>query len=983
MNGPALRAARLAAALLLCLVLTAPLPAQVQKLETDDLRLLYFPAESFLTGHAVSSFVSALSLQRRLFDYVPSEKITILLHDFSDYSNAAAGAVPQNTVIAGIAPASYVFETMPAAERLGAIMQHELVHVLTADKAARSDRLFRSLFLGKVTPDEDNPLTLAYGYLTAPRLYAPRWFMEGIAVFMETWLSGGHGRLLGCYDEMVFRALVGGNRRIYDLVALESAGTRRDFQAGAISYLYGTRFFGYLGLQYGPESLLRWVSRNDGSRAYFASQFRKVFGKPLGRAWAEWVAWEREFQAENLATVRSSPLTPFRDVSRRALGSVSPAFYDARRRKVFLGVNYPGQVAHLAALDLESGTLRKLRDVKGPAIYSVCSLAYDEEQGILFYTTDNNAWRDLRLLQVDSGRSRRLIREGRIGDLAFNRADRSLWGVRHYNGISTLVRIPPPYREWKQAYSWPYGKDIYDISISPDGNWMAAALTEVSGRQSLIRIDLAKLAGGEPAYDSLSDFENSSPAGFVFSRDGRFLYGSSYYSGVANIYRCDLGSGAVEILTNTDSGFFRPLPLADGSLLVFRYTAEGFRPAVISGDRPEGLQVRAIAMLGQRLSERHPQVRGWLAERPGLIDPKPLIRSSGRYRLRSQMGLKSLYPLAEGYKDSPAIGLHLHLADKISLERVDLTASYSPDPGLPASERLHLRLRAALRNWEFTAGHNAADFYDLFGPTQSGRKGQALRLQYGRNLIYDEPNRFLDYSLAAGAHFNMERLPDYQNVAIDHGRFFTLDARLNYRFLRRSLAAVEDEKGLQYRLALGGSLVNRRVYPRLQGGLDLGLALPVRHSSLWLRGAAGAVVGERGDPFAGFYFGGFGNNWVDRLESKRYREAASFPGLELNEAGGRSFAKLTLEWNLPPLFFRRLGFPFLYANWVSPSLFAGGLFTGVERRAGRRRWGDAGLQIDIRLIALSHHPLTLSLGYARAFAPGRAASDEWMASLKI
>ena len=31
-------------------------------------------------------------------------------------------------------------------------------------------------------------------------------------------------------------------------VASESAGTRRDFQAGAISYLYGTRFFGYLGL---------------------------------------------------------------------------------------------------------------------------------------------------------------------------------------------------------------------------------------------------------------------------------------------------------------------------------------------------------------------------------------------------------------------------------------------------------------------------------------------------------------------------------------------------------------------------------------------------------------------------------------------------------------------------------------------------------------------------------------------------------------
>ncbi len=959
------------------------LPAQLKKLETDALRLIYFPAESFLASHAISSFVSSFRLHQKLFAYAPSEKITVLLHDFGDYSNAAAGAVPQNTVIAGIAPSSYVFETMPATERINAIMQHELVHVLTSDKSSRTDRFFRSLFFGKVTPTDDNPLTMIYGYLTTPRLYAPRWFMEGIAVFMETWLSGGYGRLLGCYDEMAFRTLVNEKSRIYDLVALESAGTRLDFQVGVISYLYGTRFFGYLGLRFGPESVIKWVARDDSSRAYFSSQFRKVFGQPLDRAWAEWIEWEKKFQAANLEAIRSSPLTPFRDISAKALGSVSPAFFDARRGKVFLGVNSPGQVASLAALDMRSGILRKLCDVKGPAIYSVCSLAYDADQGLLFYTTDNNAWRDLRLLKIDSGRTRLLIKDGRIGDLAFNHADRSLWGVRHYNGISTIVRIPPPYREWKQVYSWPYGKDIYDIAISADGRLMAAALTEIGGRQSLIKIDLEKLAGGEAAYETLSDFENSSPANFVFSEDGRSLYGSSYYSGVANIYRCDLDSNQVEILTNTETGFFRPVPLGNGSLLVFRYTANGFRPAVISSQRPEGLQVRAITMLGQQISERHPQVRDWVAERPGLIDPEPLIISRGSYTPLRQIGLKSLYPVVEGYKDSPAYGLHIHFADKVSLENIDLTATFSPGSGLASAERLHLRLQAALRNWEFTATHNAADFYDLFGPTKTSRKGQSLQLQYRKSLIYDEPSRFLDYAVQAAGYFGMERLPDYQNVGIDHGRFFALNARLDYKYLRKSLAAVEDEKGYRYQFVLGGSYVNRTLYPRLHAGIDLGVALPVRHSSVWLRGAAGTAFGDHGDPFASFYFGGFGNNWIDHQASKRYREYYGFPGLELNEVGGRNFAKLTLEWNLPPLFFRRLGFPFFYANWISPSLFAGGLVTNLDQRSEQRRLRDVGLQVDIRLIALSHHQLTLSLGYARAFEAGRDASDEWMASLKI
>ena len=47
-----------------------------------------------------------------------------------------------------------------------------------------------------------------------------------------------------------------------------------------------------------------------------------------------------------------------------------------------------------------------------------------------------------------TGQSRTLMRDVRVGDLAFDPADSSLWGVRHFNGISTLVRIPPPYTDW-------------------------------------------------------------------------------------------------------------------------------------------------------------------------------------------------------------------------------------------------------------------------------------------------------------------------------------------------------------------------------------------------------------------------------------------------------------------------------------------------------------------------------------------------------
>jgi hypothetical protein len=38
-----------------------------------------------------------------------------------------------------------------------------------------------------------------------------------------------------------------------------------------------------------------------------------------------------------------------------------------------------------------------------------------------------------------------LTAESRVGDLVLNPADRSVWGVQHHNGISTLVRFPLPY----------------------------------------------------------------------------------------------------------------------------------------------------------------------------------------------------------------------------------------------------------------------------------------------------------------------------------------------------------------------------------------------------------------------------------------------------------------------------------------------------------------------------------------------------------
>jgi len=161
------------------------------------------------------------------------------------------------------------------------------------------------------------------------------------------------------------------------------------------------------------------------------------------------------------------------------------------------------------------------------------------------------------------------------------------------------------------------------------------------------------------------------------------------------------------------------------------------------------------------------------------------------------------------------------------------------------------------------------------------------------------------------------------------------------------------------------------------------MALPIGHSSIWFRQAAGFSPHDREQPFANFFFGGFGNNYVDHENEKRYRETYSLPGVELNEIGGRNFVKSTIEFNLPPLRFESFGSPGLYVPWLRSAVFVSGLGTNLDARMARRRLLSAGAQFDLDISALSALELIVSVGGGVALEGGRPPRREVMVSLKV
>ncbi len=489
-----------------CCLLLAWLPIAVAAesslgmsyVETKDVRVVYYDALGYMVPHVVRTFTNALEWQRRTFGWVPSETTTVLLKDFADFGGGTALTAPTNTLWVEVEPLSHAFETFPASERMYTLLNHELVHLVQADMSTEEERRWRRFFLGKVDAQRQHPESLLYSYLTIPRFTAPRWYMEGGAVFMETWMGGGVGRAQGGYDEMVFRAMVKDNAYFYDPLGLASRGVLVDFQVGANAYLYGTRFFTWLAYKYSPEKVIEWTKRNEGSARYYSDQFEQVFGLPLEKAWADWIAFEHEFQRSNLAEVRKYPITPDRKLVNSTLGSVSRTYYDEATGILYGAFRSPGVIEYVGALDTHDGSIRHLADIERAMLYRVASFAYDPSTGTAFFTNDNigtPGWRHLMSVDVRTGKQRMLIENGRIGEIVVNPVDHSLLGIQHHNGLATLVHIPPPYTEARRVYTFPWEVVPSDLDVSPDGKMLSASVSDISGDQFVRVWELEKALG--------------------------------------------------------------------------------------------------------------------------------------------------------------------------------------------------------------------------------------------------------------------------------------------------------------------------------------------------------------------------------------------------------------------------------------------------------------------------------------------------------
>lgn len=954
---------------------------QINHFKTDKLDLIYFGERySYLLPHVVGTYENAMAFHAMFWSY-KNFTANVLLNDFEDFGHASALVMPFSQVQMGIEPYSFAFSIIPSNERFQWLFNHEATHIVLADKANSQDLCFRKMLFGKVRRSEEKPLSAVWSYLTTPRWYSPRWYQEGIACFMETWMSGGLGRALGPYDEMYFRSIVSEKARIYSVVGLETEGTSIDFQVGANAYLYGTRFVTYLSYQYGIDKLKAFYMRTDDSKAFYAKQFKQVYNRPLTNVWNEWIGWETDFQKENIEKIKGYPLTKFNAITPKPLGGVSNYGYNPATRKIYAAINSPGSISQIAEIDQKSGVIRKVATLDSPLMYYCTDLAYNPDDEKLYISEQNGKRRNLVEVDVHSGKKRVLNPITRTGCLVFNRTDKCLWGVRNDNGYNTIVKIPQPYNVVIPVFTAPLGKTFFDLAISNKGDRLSASLSGLKGEQSLILFEIKDLDQGENKFRTIYSLNDNTLTQFKFSSDDQNLIGASYYTGVSNIWRLNIDKPEFELLSNVETGMFMPLQLNTDSLLVLKFHRDGMVPGTIPLNVIK--DSNTIDYLGNQVHNKYPEVENWALAptASGKEAASPVIKE-GYYPI-SQMRLANAYPDIAGFKKTAVIGYRFNWRDPMGVSNIDLFLATSPWSNYNEKQKIHLTFDWTYFNWHLNADYNKTHFYDLFGPTLRSRSGYTLGINYKKENAQKMPFKSF-YNFGISTYGDLAVLPGYQNIASPIRNMQVVNGSYGLSKLRKTLGAVVDEKGYSWDINSSGSLAKGEFYPSMISNQAIGFLVPaMRNTSFWIRNSVGQSMGNRQSSLSYFYFGGFRNNYIDWQPSEQYRQALAFPGAEIDEISAYNYLKTMGELNLKPIRLRNVGASWLYPTFVKSSVFTTHMMTNFDKQTETSHLFNAGAQVDIQLVLFSYLKTTWSFGYARKYENHKKEKEQFMISLKL
>jgi Tol biopolymer transport system component len=537
-------------------------------LQTPHFEIHFYADERAFAERAAHFAERAYRLHTRYLNWKPSGRVQVTLSDISDSANGSASSVPFNFINAYGVPPDSLDELNDFDDYVKLLITHEMTHVVHLDTILTPCALLVNTVLGKTF---------------APNLAEPVWFIEGMAVLMESRQTTA-GRLRSSFYDMHLRVpyLEG---RLFGLDQVTNIPAA--YPQGTAAYLYGSSLLRYIEDRYGPQKI-REISHRYADTCIPGGINRTAI-KAVGRGYAGIFGaglfddWRRSVSHRYALEIEEAEQRPLTTATRITWDAPSPRSEGPGARffpdgtLVYHRTNNDQSPAYVR-LDPATGAHRSLADLlsAGPAAPTpdgqalIFQRLYFPQLRLRIIGSNNVTWNDLFRLDIASGTIRQLTRGTRAHEPDVSPDGRQIVCVLAGTGSRRLALVPIEGGEPRELMPGAPGL-AFTPTFSPDGRLIAYSRWKPGGYRDIHVYDLATATDRALSVDRAMDLDPR------FSPDGRYILYSSDRSGINNIYAYELATKRLFQVTNLLSGAFQPAVSPDGHRLVYTgFTTDGF-----------------------------------------------------------------------------------------------------------------------------------------------------------------------------------------------------------------------------------------------------------------------------------------------------------------------------------------------------------------------------------------------------------------------
>jgi Tol biopolymer transport system component len=581
-------------------------------LDTPHFHIHFYEDERPFAEHAAIIAERAYRLNTRYLNWRPSGRVNITLNDQTDSANGFASSVPNNFIFGYGAPPGPLDELNDFDDYLKLLITHEFTHVVHLDTILGFARINNFIF----------------GKLYAPNLSQPNWFIEGLAVLMETRQTTG-GRLRSAIFDMELRVpLLEG--QLFGLDAVSNGPLA--FPQGTAAYLYGSSILKYVEDRYGPAAI-REISHRYGA-TLIPGGINRITERTVGKGYAGVLgpgifdAWKLSLShkfALEVEEARRRGLTAERRLTFEAPGpggdGFTPHFF-ADGTVLYHRANYD-QAPAFVRLDPKTGTAHVLAEVHGAGLGTPTPdgrAIVLQRQNLVpirwrISGASNLPWNDLFRLDLATGEERELTRARRAEQPDVSPDGTQIVCTIGGPGTRKLALVPID-----GGVPRVLGDDLpgfaYSPAWSPDGRLVVYSRWKPGGFRDIHLYDVATGADRALMHDRALDVDPR------FSPDGQYVVFSSDRTGIYNVFAYELATGHLAQVTNVLAGAFQPAVSPDGKLLVYMgFTSAGYDLFSAPFDPWSWLPAQPFA--NARLDA--PEDLGSLADSPDALPGEPPV----------------------------------------------------------------------------------------------------------------------------------------------------------------------------------------------------------------------------------------------------------------------------------------------------------------------------------------------------------------------